>query len=174
MSTDIHDLDRHIGRYVTLTEGSESAAGFLVDVVDDVKYEPRPVRWIALDWGQGWPVSADTMVTVSPEPPAGESKPDGVQNPIDVMHRAMHDGGDCPEGTRCLKPTYAHTALRSFRQWQEKQSDRYWVHHYVNRVKAVLGDDNSVSDLIRDAKSEGAPPHIVERMQDILDRAAKG
>jgi hypothetical protein len=167
--SDIHDLDRHIGRYVTLAEGEASAAGFLVDVIDDVKYDPRPVRWITLDWGQGWPVSADTAITVAPEPPAGESLPNGVQNPIDVMHRAMHAGSDCTEGARCLKSTYAYAALRAFREWQERQSDRYWVHHYVDRVKASPDDDRLASNLIREAKSEGAPPHIIDCMQSLVD-----
>jgi hypothetical protein len=165
--SDIHDPDRYIGRYVTLAEDDESAAGFLVDVTDDVRYEPRPVRWVALDWGQGWPVSADTTITVAPEPPV-EPEPDNVQNPIDVMHRAMHAGGDCTEGTHCIKSTYAYAALRAFRGWQERQSDRYWVHHYVDRVKASPDDDSLASNLIREAKSEGAPlahhrPHAVPR-----------
>ncbi|MFE0472741.1 hypothetical protein ACFW2V_14100 [Streptomyces sp. NPDC058947] len=172
--SDIHDLDRYIGRYITLTEGGDSAAGFLVDVVDDVRYAPRPVRWVTLDWGQGWPVTAETAITVAPEPPAGERLPDSVQNPIDVMHLAMHAGGNCTEGAHCLKATYAYTALRSFRQWQERQSDRYWVHHYVDRMKADPGNERFTARLIQEARAEGAPQHIVERMQSLADHVQKG
>jgi hypothetical protein len=172
--SDIHDLDRYIGRYVTLAEGEESAAGFLVDVADDVKYTTRPVRWITLDWRQGWPISADTAITVAPEPPAGERLPDGVCNPIDVMHRAMHAGSDCVEGPHCIKSTYAYSALRSFRQWQERQCDQYWVHHYVNRLKACLDDDDTTGNLIRDARHEGAPSHILDRMQSLVDYVQRG
>lgn len=172
--TDINDLDRHIGAYVDLSEGEHGAAGFLVDVSDDVKYEPRPVRWVALDWGQGWPVSADTAITVLAEPPAGEHLPESVRNPIQVMHEAMHAESECADRSHCPEAASARTALKAFRRWQERQSEQYWVHTYVNRVKGGLNDADFTSNFIRDARSEGAPPHIIERMQSLVDWHEKG
>jgi hypothetical protein len=173
VSTDLHDLDKFIGRYVVISEGPNGAAGWLVDVSDDVKYDGGAHRWVALDWGQGWPVRETTEI-IPGKPPAGETAPE-VENPIEVMHRAMHrsDGSRCRIPALCPFGKHLPLALRDFREWQAKQGDQYWVHHYVKRLKGFLGDPISVGELLRDARAEGAPPHILERMQSMVDYAGK-
>lgn len=173
MSTDIHGLDQYIGRYIAISEGSEGAAGWLVDVADDVKYDGGPHRWVTFDWGQGWLVRETTEITLG-EPPAGETAPE-VENPIEMMHQAMHrsDGSRCQIPSFCPFRMHLPSALRDFREWQMKQGDQYWVCHYVKRLKGFLGDPVSVGELLRDARAEGVPPHILERMQNLVNYAGK-
>lgn len=172
--TDIHDLDRYIGRYVVISEGNEGGAGYLVDVSDNVNYDGDAFRWVTFDWGQGWPVREKTEITLA-DPPAGEAAP-GVENPIDVMHEAIHasDGTSCESSDlSCVSAMRAYGALAAFRRWRMKQADQYWMHHYVDKLLALRNDPVSVTDLIREARSEGAPPHILERMQEVVDRVRK-
>lgn len=167
MSTDIHGLDRHIGRYAVLTNGQDSAAGFIVNVLDEVHYNPEPCRWITLDWGQGWPVTRDTTISIE-EPPAGEKLPGGVRNPIEEMHQALHsDTSACrvPDG-RCPYARQSATGLRTFRLWRQRQGDAYWMHVWVERARGYAGhDDGSVSEIYRGARNEGAPVHILEMIE---------
>lgn len=165
MSTDIHALDQYIGRYVTISEGAEGAAGFLVDVNNDVNYDGGAHRWVTLDWGQGWPVRETTEINLA-QPLDGQVAPE-VENPIQIVHQQM-DGRPCSDAA-CPNAARAPQAMRALRVWQAKQADQYWVHHYVDRLKALLDDPVSVGDLLRDARIEGAPPHIVERMQSLVD-----
>jgi hypothetical protein len=68
---------------------------------------------------------------------------------------------NCPNRARAFK------AMRALRVWRMKQADQYWLHHYVKRLEVFRDDPRSVDELIREARSEGAPPHILERMQTI-------
>jgi hypothetical protein len=163
VSTDLHDLDKFIGRYVAISEGPEGAAGWLVNVSDHVKYDGSPHRWVTLDWGQGWPVRETTEITLE-EPPAGEKAP-RVENPIQVIHQQM-DGKSC-SGTNCPNAVRAANAMRALRAWQARQADQYWVHHYAKRMDSLRGDPVSITELLRDARGEGAPPHIMDRLESL-------
>lgn len=165
MTPDIHSLDQYIGHYVVISEGHEGASGWLVDVSDDVKYDGGPHRWVSLDWGQGWPVRETTEIVLG-QPPEGEPAPE-VENPIQLIHQQM-DGRPCADAL-CPNLARAPKVMRAIRVWQMKQSDHYWVHHYVKPLKNLLADPVSVGDLLRDARSEGAPPHILDRMQSLVN-----
>lgn len=171
--TDIHDLDRHIGRYVDLQEDGEGMAGFLIDVGDEVDYIPKPVRYVTLDYGFGMRVSADTALTF-PEPP-GDQQPPKVVSPVRAMHLAMHAGRPCVDEVNCAYEGRAVRALRAFREWRMRQSDAFWQHHFVREVRgyAQQGDMESVGEIMRDARDEGAPQHILDHLQIMADRAAK-
>lgn len=173
MTTDIHDLDQYIGQYVSVTQGEGGGSGFVVDVADQVDYIPEPIRWITFDYGMGWPISADTEIVMD-EPPTGQQAPEGVENPVQVIHLAMHADGQCPDEKRCLYIARARKGLRALRIWRMKQSDQYWKNQYVNRLRRLLDDPVSVGDILREARHEGCPPHIQDHMQAIVDRAAEG
>lgn len=167
-STDIHDLDRYIGHYVDIAEGDHGMAGFVIDVVDKVEYTPEPHRVILVDYGYGFPVGADTVIIEVSAPP-GATAPT-VENPIDAMHQAMHEEDD----SRCFIPAlcpYAGrsaAALHAFRIWRMKQNDAYWIQNWVNRARDY--DDISVDEIIRDARHEGAPLHILDLMRRDAER----
>lgn len=172
--TDIHDLDRHIGRYVSLEEGGEGMSGFLVDVADEVDYIPKPVRHVMLDYGCGFRVSEDTELTF-PGPPPGEQPPE-VVSPVRLMHLAMHRDVECPSPSGVENCTYegmAVRALRQFRIWRMRQSDAYWQHRFVRRVRELRNDPTGVKALIEQAAGEGAPGHILDHLQILAARAAK-
>lgn len=172
--TDIHDLDRHIGRYVSLEEGGEGMSGFLVDVADEVDYIPKPVRHVMLDYGYGFRVSEDTEL-IFPEPPADQRAPE-VMGPVRLMHLAMHRDVDCPSPSGVENCTYEGMAVRALRQlriWRMRQSDAYWQHRFVRRVREMRSDPAGVTTLIEQAAGEGAPEHILDHLQIIATRAAK-
>lgn len=170
MTTDIHALDQYIGNYVDISEGEHGAAGFLVNVSDNVNYNDGDAfRWVTLDWGHGWPIRATTRITMA-QPPAKEAAPI-TENPVQIIHQQM-DGHpcsdpDCPNRTRALK------VMRALRAWQARQNDQHWIHHYLDKLKSLLDDPVSVGDLLREARSEGAPPHILDRMQSLVDQNKK-
>lgn len=166
--TDINDLDRLIGRYVSISQGTDGMAGFVVEVSDKVTYEPEPRRVVVLDYGYGFPVGADTIVWLT-VPPDGETAP-RVENPIDVVHQTMHDsdGGQCPMPDRvCSYLVLASASMRAFRVWQMRQQDAYWKNVWVRRAKGFQGDPLSVSEIEREARDEGAPPHILEAIKQL-------
>lgn len=171
--TDINDLDRHIGRYVDLQDGEDGGSGFLVDVKDEVDYTPKPVRWISFDWGQGFPVSADTAMAF-PDPPLGEEPPE-FNNPIRAMHLAVHNGARCHDVENCVHEGQSVRAMRALRIWRMKQTDAFWENQYVRKVRAYAksGDAHDVGDIIRDATFEGAPPHMIDRMKRIATEELK-
>lgn len=135
----------------------------------------RRARWVTLDWGMGWSVSADTVITVGPEPPAWENPPT-VQSPIEAMHQAMHAGGGCTEGVRCPKAMQARVALRAFREWQEKQSESYWEHKYMKplRRRVAQGDYSGAASIVASAEADGAPEYILDRMRPLACQAPQG
>lgn len=168
--TDIHDLDQYTGRYVTLTDpDGESAAGYLVRVLDDVDYIPYPVRHVVLDWGQGWRVSEDTEVLVAKQSPDGQQIPD-FSSPLDVLHRAAHPAGACPDFNCDVR---ARRQLRALRVWRMKQEDAYWQHKYVRRVRELRDDLEQVARVIAEADREGAPPRILDHLEIVATRAQK-
>lgn len=167
MTTDIHDLDQYIRKYVDIDDsGHGGASGYVVDIDDNVTYSQGPSRWITLDWGQGWLIRPTTRIAVI-EPPPGTEVP-MVGNPIDIIHAQM-DGRPCP-GPDCVNRERAPKAMRALRAWRARQSDQYWIHHFVRPLKSFLGDPSAVDDLLREARSEGAPPHVVERMESMTNR----
>lgn len=167
---DINDLDRHVGQYVDLQNADEGAAGYLVDIQDEVHYEPGPTRWVVFDWGQSFPVSAETVITF-PEPPEGETPPDFI-NPVRAVHLAMHDEASCADAANCAYEEQAVRALKALRIWRMKQTDALWENRYVRRVRsyAETGDGHDVGEIIRDAVHEGAPPHMIDRMKTVASR----
>lgn len=166
--TDINDLDQHVGRYVDITSpDGTGASGFLVEVSDQIEYQPHPARIAILDYGYGWPVGQDTRIDF-PDPPESHSDPEAV-GPVRAMHLAMHYGDECEDVEECTYERLAVHAIRGFREWQMKQVDAYWENQYVSKVRsyAKSGDGHEVGDVIRDARHEGAPPHMVDRMERI-------
>lgn len=173
MTTDIHSLDRYIGRYVSMSNGVDGMAGYAVNVLDKVEYTPGPVRVVVLNYGFGFPVGADTEIDLA-VPPNGEVAPE-VENPIVALHRALHAddstkciGPECPHGTRST------VALRSFRVWQMRQSDQYWKNVWVDKAEAFRHDPCSVGEILRDAGEQGAPPHILDSIRAIAEKAREG
>lgn len=166
--TDIHDLDRHIGRYVSLEEDGDSASGFLVDVHDEVDYTPNQVRWIVLDWGQGWRVSERTVLTF-PGAPDGETCT--VVGPVRRIHLVMHGERVCRTPEHCTFEGMAVRAVREIRIWRMKQNRAYWQWRYLGRARqeSAVG----VEGLIAEAVSEGAPAEFVDHLQIVKQRAVK-
>lgn len=165
--TDIHSLDQYIGRYVDLSEDGEGMAGFLVDVCDDVDYVPHPVRSVSLDYGYGMRVSENTVIT-TPDPPEGETAP-RVENPVQIVH-AILDGRPC-SSAGCANRGRALLAVRAMRVWRMRQTDAYWQHAYVSKVRGYAKSCiQSAGEIAREARDEGAPPHILEMLDGIIDR----
>lgn len=172
MTTDIHDLDRHIGRYVSIEQDGEGADGYLVDVLDEVDYMPDPVRWVTLDWGQGFRVGSRTSFTF-PDPPEGE-RPPQITGPVRRMHLAMHSDGMCLTPDICTYEGVAVRALREVRVWRMKQDDRYWKHTYVRPAQAAVRESQAkVRQIAWEATLEGAPQHIQDLLDAAIFRAAK-
>lgn len=169
MTTDIHALDQYIGRYVSISEGAEGAAGYIVDVGDNVNYDGGAHRWVTLDWGQGWPVRATTVIAPA-LPPTGQVAPE-VENPVQIIHQQM-DGKPCSD-LDCPNRMRAPKVMRALRAWQARQADQYWIHHYMDKLKSLLDDPVSVGDILREARHEGVPPHILKRMELLVDHHAK-
>jgi hypothetical protein len=170
MTTDIHELDQYIGQYVSLDENGEGMAGFVVDVYDKVEYAPHPVRSVIMDYGYGFAVGAHTVIT-TPDPPEGEIAP-SVENPVQLVH-AVLDGKPCPNAG-CVNRGRALLAVRAMRVWRLRQDDAYWKHEYVTRAYGCMDDPVSMGDVIREARHEGAPPHILETMKSIAELANRG
>lgn len=171
MITDIHTLDQYIGKYVDLSEGEDGMAGFLVDVYDVVDYIPHPVRAVSLDYGYGFRVSADTVIRVL-EAPDGQEPPK-VENPVQLVHAVM-DGRPCSDAG-CANRGRALLAVRAMRVWRMRQEDAFWEYKYVRQVRGYAKSClTSASDIAREARDEGAPPHIMEKMDAILKRAMEG
>lgn len=171
MTTDIHGLDRYIGRYVSFSEGADGMAGWVVDVVDKIEYRPHPTRAVVLDYGYAFSVSDTTEIVVTAEPSQGDPKPEWVRNPIEAMHEAMHRGSDCLDGTACAFIGHAYHALRAMRLWRMRQDDAYWKHHWVDKARSYAADPLSVGEIYRDARDEGAPPHILDAIAAITNGA---
>lgn len=169
MSTDIHALDQYIGRYVDLAENGEGMAGFLVDVCDEVDYIPHPVRSVTFDYGYGFRVSADTVVT-TPDPPEGQAPP-STENPVDLIHGIL-DGRPCSDAG-CVNRVGALRSVRAMRIWRMRQTMAYWQHIYVSRARAFRDDPVSLSDVRREVVHEGAPQEIIDHIDSIALRAAK-
>jgi hypothetical protein len=169
MTTDIHDLDKYIGKYVSITdEDGEGGSGYVVEVRDRVEYQKEPSRILVWDWGGGWPVSASATVE-EVGAPAGEVPPAYVENPITILHLAL-DGGPCPSPETCPSERQAADGLRSFRAWQQRQDDAYWQRVWVDRARAFMDDPHSISEITRDARDEGAPPHIISAMEALVEQ----
>lgn len=167
--TDINDLDQYLGKYVSLTDpDGEGAAGFLVQVLDEVDYIPYPVRTVVLDWGQGWRVGESTEVDACQAAPDGQEAP-RVTGGIDVLHEFAHDGG-CPDGNCRVR---ARRQLRALREWRMKQENAYWQHRFVRRVRKNREDPAAVAHVIRQAEEEGAPQDILDHLQILAERAYK-
>lgn len=166
--TDIHALDLLVGRFVSISEGPDGMAGWVVEISDKVTYEPDPRRAIVLDYGYGYPVGADTEVRLT-VPPADDPAP-AVTNPVEAAHQAMHEA----DGDQCLMPDYhcryvalATASVHAFRVWQMKQQDAYWKNVWVAKAKAFKDDPCSVGEIFSDARCEGAPAHILEAIQAV-------
>lgn len=166
--TDINDLDRHIGRYVDLSSKGEGASGFLVDVLDEIDYIPEPVRWVTLDWGQGWRVGSDTVISF-PEPPHDEEC--DIVGPVRRIHLAMHGDRQCEKPDICTFEGMAVLAVRETRVWRMKQSRAYWQHRYISRARGMKTDPDGIERLIQESIAEGAPMEFVEHLQIIKHRA---
>lgn len=174
MTTDIHDLDRHVGRYVSITSANgEGGSGYVTKIGDAVDYpEGVPSRAVGFDWGGGWLVDENTVVEEIE--PLDQYEPGLIRNPIEVMHEAMHAadrtvciGPECPHGSR------ATVALRAFRAWQVKQGDKYWKYQHIQKLRAHLEDPASIGEILGDARHEGAPPHIMDQLEAIAERARR-
>lgn len=168
MTSDIHNLDQYIGKYVSITDGRDSAAGCIVDVFDALEYGDEISRWVVFDWGQSWRVLDRSVIEVA-DPPPGDAAPE-VESPIRAMHRSMEDE-PCANPESCPNEWRAASALYAFRVWRTKQTDAYWRHAYVRPLRGLLGDPDAVGDLMRDAMQEGAPVHIVDHMKMIVKQA---
>jgi hypothetical protein len=167
--TDFNDLDQFLGRYVSLTDpDGESAAGFLIQIRDEVDYIPHPVRSVMLDWGQGWRVGKDTEVDVYPASPQGQ-KTVQVTSGIDILHEFAHEGG-CPDMNCRVR---ARGQLRALRVWRMKQEDAYWQHRYVRQVRESREDPAAVAYIMEEAAQEGAPENIMDHLRIIAERAYK-
>lgn len=167
--TDIHDLDQYVGKYIALTDpDGESAAGFLVQVHDEVDYIPYPVRSVMLDWGAGWRVGERTEIDVFPAAPNGEAPPK-VIGAIDVLHEAAHVG-PCPDSNCRMR---ARRQLRALREWRMKRDNAYWQYRFVRRMRENRDDPVTVTYLLGQAVQEGAPEEILSHLQIIAERAAK-
>lgn len=169
MTTDIHALDQYVGQYVSLEENGEGMAGFVVDVYDKVEYAPHPVRSVVLDYGYGFSVSANTVIT-TPDAPGGETPP-AVENPVQLVH-AVLDGKPC-SNAGCVNRGRALLAVRTMRIWRMRQDDAYWKHEYVNKAYGCMDDPVSLGEIFSEARCEGAPAHILEKLESISELAQK-
>ena len=168
MTTDIHDLDQYLGRYVEIADpDGESAAGFLVKVHDAVDFIPEPVRSVMLDWGQGWRIGATTEVNVLPAPD-GQKTPQVISE-IDVLHEFAHDGG-CPDGNCRVR---ARRQLRALRVWRMKQEMGYWKHTYVRPAQKIQDRPDQVAEIIEKACADGAPEHVLDHLRISVERTRK-
>lgn len=52
-------------------------------------------------------------------------------------------------------------------------SDRYWEKAYVREAEGYIDCPTSVGDIYRDARDDGAPQHILDRLEAISVRAAR-
>lgn len=167
MTTDIHGLDRYIGQYVSLSEGVDGMAGWVVDVVDKVEYRPHPTRAVVLDYGYGFSVSETTEITLVTPSAQDGVRPYWAANPIDMVHKTMHAGSDCIDGDACVLAGQARQAVRDMRIWRLKQTNAYWKHHWVDKARGYAADPCSVSEIYRDARDEGAPPHVLDAIEAV-------
>lgn len=168
--TDINDLDQYIGRYVTITDpDGKGCSGFIVEVFDEVHYDPHPTRTIVTDYGYGWPVGEATDVNVLPASPYGE-KPPQVTGAIDVLHQAAHSG-KCPDGNCRVR---ARTQVRAFREWRMKATREYWDHRYLEKVRYYVkaGDMPALMGVIDKMVGEGASDQVVAHFKALADREA--
>lgn len=174
MTTDIHSLDQFIGRYVSMSNGADGMAGFVVNVLDKVEYTPEPVRVVVLDYGMGFPVGADTEINIA-VPPDEEVAPN-VENPIEAAHQAMHEAAknDCLIPPFCPYAEQSVAALRALRLWRMERDDAHWKKIWVDRAEAFRHDLCSVDEILRDAQDAGAPPHILDSIRAIADKAREG
>lgn len=78
MVTDINDLEKYLGKYIDIAHDAynpetkkteeHGASGFVVSI-GPVEHAARPTRYVAFDWGMGWPVTDVSRVTETDPPP---------------------------------------------------------------------------------------------------------